>query len=539
MTKNLFRRRSCGLFPPIRSLLSLSICLISFFATAPVMAQSPDKIVKQALKAVGGEKAVRRVNSRRAKGVIARLSDGAKGSYQTSMTKPDLYWLSVEIGGFEASEGFNGKSGWRRDSRSGLRTLTGIDANHFRAEASFLNNLWLNYQKDKSKLAYAGREQINGQPAHVIVLTNNRNVKIKMWFAASSGLPLKEELPVGEGVKTLEFADHRPVNGLMEPHQIKLTDGGEQFDITLEQIIHNQPPDRALFDFPKLTNEPLPDIDGLLRQVTENQAALDQLMEKYTYNSTMVKREFDKNGSLKEKESETYEITFYRGSRIRRLIAKNDKPLSVDDQAKEDKKLEKRIKEIEKRELEIEKAKEKREREAVAEGKAPNEDNHDHVEDDRRITISDLLRASKLINPRRERYRQRDVIVFDFEPNPSYKPRKDFEKIMQKFSGAMWIDANDRQVARLEARLVDSLKLGGGVLASIKPGGGFVMEQDRINEEVWLPTHSEFNLSARVFLLAGLSFNATVKYGAYKRFNVDAEKEKLKDPIRAEGAVKP
>src|SRR5262249_56380019 len=187
-------------------------------------------------------------------GTIVRQSDGAKGSYQMSMTKPDLYSLSIEISGFEASEGFNGKSGWRRDSRAGLRTLTGVEANQFRAEALYRNNLWLNYKKEKSKLGFAGQEQVNGKPANAVALTNSRNVKIMMWFDQSSGLLIKEELPVGNGFKTIEYADYRPVNGVLEPFAIKLSGEGEQFTIALDQITHNKPIDRAAFDFPKISD---------------------------------------------------------------------------------------------------------------------------------------------------------------------------------------------------------------------------------------------------------------------------------------------
>ncbi|MGH9839502.1 MAG: hypothetical protein ACREEM_12040 [Blastocatellia bacterium] len=520
--KTLCRNRQ----PNLKSLFtSFAFCLITLASiSSGSLAQSPDKIVKQAAKALGGEKNLRRVTSRQVGGVITRQSDGATGAVKMISTRPDLYSLAIEIGGFEAGEGFNGKSGWRRDSRAGLRTVTGVEASQFRAEAFHRNNLWLNYQKEKSKLAYAGQEPVGGKPAHAVVLTNARNVKIKMWFDAASNLPVKEELPAGDGVKTIEYSDHRAINGVMEPFTVKLSGEGEQFVITLDQVTHNKPADRAAFDFPKLSGAPLPDIDALLKQVAENQSALDELLEKYAYNSVITSREFDKSGALKVKETETFEHSFYRGRRIRRLVAKNDKPLSADEQAKEDRKLEKRIKEIEKREAEKEKRAEQ--------GKETEED-------DRRITIAEMLRSSKLTSPRRERYRQRDVVVFDFEPNPGYKPQKDFEKIMQKFSGAVWVDAGDRQVVRLEAKLIDSFKIGGGLLASIKPGGGFVMEQDRINNEIWLPTYSEFNLSARLLLVAGMSFNAIARYSNYKRFNVEAEKEKLKDPTKGELPNKP
>lgn len=497
---------------------SKPLFLLLLLCLAPLaQAQSPDKIVKQAVKALGGEKNLRKINAWEGRGTITRLSDGAKGAYRMTMTRPDFYALSVEINGFEAGEGFNSKSGWRRDSRAGLRTLTGAEANQFRAEALYRNNRWLNYQKEKSKLTLAGQEEVDGKPATAVVMTNVRDVKIKLWFDQASGRPVKEEFPTGEGTKTLFYSDYRAINGVMEPHSIRLGGEDEQFQITLDQITHNGTIDRAAFDFPKANGEPLPDIDAMLAQVAENQKALDDLLENYAYTVAITRRELDKNGVMKVKESETFENTFYRGRRLRKLVAKNDKPLSAEDLAKEDKKLEKRIKDIEKQEAEKEKK--------AGEGKEPSDE-------DRRITIAEMMRASKLINPRRERYRQRDVIVFDFEPNPTYKPQKDFEKIMQKFSGAIWVDANDRQVARLEAKLIDSFKLGGGLLASIKPGGGFVMEQDRINNEIWLPTYSEFNLTARVLLLAGVNLNAFAKYSNYQRFNVEAEKEKLKDPTR-------
>jgi hypothetical protein len=40
-------------------------------------------------------------------------------------------------------------------------------------------------------------------------------------------------------------------------------------------------------------------------------------------------------------------------------------------------------------------------------------------------------------------------------------------------------------------------------------------------------------------LFAGVSFNATVRYDDYKRFNVDVKKVELKDPAKADGPDKP
>jgi hypothetical protein len=510
-----------------RAYLTLLISsLVLGFNGRAAHAQSPDKVIKQAVKALSngkGEKALRAVRSWEAKGRITRLSDKASGNYQAMTLLPSLYSCSFDLAGFEVSSGFNGKSAWLRDSREGLRTLTGQASREFQIEAVYRNLRWLDYQKEKSKLTLAGQTQLDGKPTNTVLLTTVKGVKIKIYFDTASGLLVREEIPAGGELRIFDYGDHRTIDGVLEPHTINLTDGKERYEIKLSEIKHNAQLDKASFEFPRLSGEPLPDIPILLKEVGANEDRIDALLEKYAYTETVTEHSLDQKGQLIEKDSETFELTFYKGNRIRRLVGKNGKPLSPGEEADEQKRIEKRVREIEKREAEKEK-KTAQDREA---------------ERNKRVSIADVLRASKLINPRRERFRGREVIVFDFEPLPDYKPQKDYEKFFGKMAGAIWVDANDKQVARLEARLVEPYKIGGGLLAKLNEGSTFVLEQDRINNEIWLPTRADINASAKVLLLKGLSLTQTTTYGDYKRFNVEAEKEKLKDPIAGETKVKP
>jgi hypothetical protein len=75
--------------------------------------------------------------------------------------------------------------------------------------------------------------------------------------------------------------------------------------------------------------------------------------------------------------------------------------------------------------------------------------------------------------------------------------------------------------------------MGGGLVASVRPGSSFVFEQTRLEDGVWLPRFSQVNASAKVFLFAGLTLNETHEFGDYKRFTtksgdalLDAPKEK-------------
>jgi hypothetical protein len=125
------------------------------------------------------------------------------------------------------------------------------------------------------------------------------------------------------------------------------------------------------------------------------------------------------------------------------------------------------------------------------------------------------------VNPRRERFRGQDVLVFDFEPNPEFQAHKLEEKVAQKLAGVVWIDEKAHDVARLEAYFIGDVKLGGGLLANLQKGTSFVFEQAFVNNEVWLPTYEEAHIGVRVLLVKGIKVNEVTRYSDYKKFNVE------------------
>jgi hypothetical protein len=505
-----------------QNLLWLFIIYVLAFSSS-VSAQSPGKILKLATKALGGEKVLQNVRSRQEKGKITRLRDGASGSFQTQSAQPNFYNESYDLGGFETESGFNGKSGWQRDSRDGLRTLTGDASRDFAAEASFRNSGWLDYKKDKSKITSSGQANVNGKTANSLTLTTAKGVAIKMYFDAATNLLIREEIPAGNLTKIFDYSDYRMVDGTNEPFTINAKIGEEGYLIKLDEVSHNRQIAKGSFDFPKISGEPLPDIPTLLKSLQTNEDKIDEILENYSYTQKLIRRELGKDGVLRETESETNQLSFYKGRRIRRKIEKNNKPLSSGEQADEDKNVQKRIAEIEK---EIAK------KEAQV---ARQPANGTPEEEDKRISIAEVLRASNLVNPRRERFRGRDVVVFDFEPNPNFdfKNAKSFLKFFGKTAGVMWIDEKDKQVARLEAVLFDNFKIGGGFLANLKKGASFALEQERVNDEIWLPSTADINLSVKVLLVKGINVNQVIKSYNYQKFSTevkDAKVNEIKNP---------
>ena len=125
-----------------------AVIFLLIFSANP-FAQNPSTILKQAEKSHGGKKNLSRVNSYIKRGLITRLRDGMEGEIRIEAVKPVFYHIFIQIEGFENESAFNGKSAWRRDSREGLQTLVGKASGDFQTEATFRNNLWLDYKKTK------------------------------------------------------------------------------------------------------------------------------------------------------------------------------------------------------------------------------------------------------------------------------------------------------------------------------------------------------------------------------------------------------
>lgn len=489
--------------------------IVAIFSLTAI-AQSPASILKKAEKAMGNAKTLTASRGWTRSGTVSNPATGTKGKFALQTAQPNLLHTIYDLDGIEFESGFNGKSGWQRDSRSGLQTLTGDKSLLMQAEAAFRNYWWLNYKKEKAKIVSGGKADVEGKPANIIRLNSAKGVEFKLFFDQTTNLLVREEIVSDAESKAAVYRDFRVVNGLKLPHSITLEKGGETVVVELSEIRPQTTIAQTVFDFPKVSGEPLPDIAKLLTELQSNEDEVETLLDQYSFTQRSTKREIGKDGVLRDAGSETFQLSFYKGNRIRRLIEKNGKPLSKNDQEDADKEASKQVEEIEK---EIAR-KEKR-----ANSGPPSENS-------RRISIAEVLRASKLLNPRRERFRGRDVIVFDFEPDPNfdYKNAKSMLKFFGKTAGVMWIDEKDKQVARLEAYLFDSYKVGGGLLAKLKKGASFTLEQERLNDEIWLPSLADINLSVRVLLVKGIDVNQEIRSYDYRKFSTEVKDAKVGEP---------
>jgi hypothetical protein len=509
----------------------LTVTLLGFSSTT-LCAQDAAKIVDQYVKAAGGARALSKIQTETLEGTFANPADGKPSTYTLSLKLPNRYYSEFVLGDKTLIEAYNGKSAWRQTPSGEISTLLGDQGQQLEAASLYYNARFLNLKKNKLALAFAGHSQVRGKDALQVEVTMANGVKREVFFDVQTHLIVKESgasnlKESGAGSKesgneaskdsgTVDgldeevfYDDYRNVDGVQIPHKVELRRGTATYSINITRVAMNGTVGERTFDFPKKSQVQLPDLKALFKEIDDNQKAADKIRENYAGTRIEEETELQKDGKAKKTEAREYTFFYLDGDEVSTLVKKDGKPLSDDEQKKENEKTRREIEDIQKRQAK----KDAKEEKTKEEGKDKKDD------DD--VGIETFLRACQFVNPRRERFRGQDVLVFDFEPNPEFQPHKMEEKIVHELAGVVWVDERAHEVARLEAYFVGDFHIAGGVLANLQKGTSFVFEQSFFNNEVWLPTYIEAHVGVRVLLVKGFNVNAVTRYSDYKRFNVE------------------
>jgi hypothetical protein len=245
----------------------------------------------------------------------------------------------------------------------------------------------------------------------------------------------------------------------------------------------------------------------LFRVVADKDMENDKRQRDYTYIDREVQNKLDGKGQTKSTEVKTYVVLAIYGEPVQRLIEKDDKPLDANEAAKEEEKIQKII---DKRKNESDEDRRKREEKQVKE----REDGRKFVRE-----IADAY-DFKLVGT--EEVGGRAAWVIDGEPRPGFEPHMKESKFLSKFHGRVWIDKSDLQLAKMDIEAIDTVSVG-WVLARIHKGTRVMLEQTRVNDEVWLPRHVTFKVDARVALFKGYNLDGDQEYRDYRKFRTSAK----------------
>ena len=226
------------------------------------------------------------------------------------------------------------------------------------------------------------------------------------------------------------------------------------------------------------------------------------LVRNYTFVERIEELRLDSQGRKTSTESRTYETTILSGIPYRRLLQRNDRRLSAQEETKEQEKLAQALAERES------------ESEAQKKGRLSGYEKRQARE---RAYLREIPDAFDFRLLGEEERQGRAVHVIDAVPRPGYQPRDARAKALPRLRAKFWIDKSDLQWMRIEAEVMETISIW-LFLARLGTGSRLEFEQSRINDEVWLPQIVRASGAVRIGLLKKLQGGVTIAYKDYRKF---------------------
>ena len=490
---------------------------------------SAEKIVDSYLKGIGGKKRIASIRDVTYEWQI-KLKDLPMGIAKTQTKFPASVRSELIFGNGQIVSAANPRSAWTHGLDGQPLTLTDAEAAAARLQAVLDASHLLDIKKSNVLSRVVSLKTAAAGPAYVVEFSLRSGARLRYLFSPTSKLLIGIE---DDARKTItRFEDYRAEGNILEPHRVSINNGDAELTFLLQHASYNTGLADSAFDPPRAA-EAL-DVPALLREVSLNQDQLEQRFTEYSFMQKETSREINSKGETRKETVKVFEVfPIPHREPVMKLLSENGVPLVGERAAKEQKRVEEEFAKAERDKDKNEQKVEKRKAEQAERRKKRGS----QADDDDDVDISGFLRVCEFVSPRRERFRDRDAVVFDFRPRPGFKSNNRQEDLISKLVGVVWIDPADKQVMRLEARLAEGFKMGGGLLVNLRPGAAFVMEQTRMVEGVWLPRLAQINLSVKVLLFGGGDYNQTIEWSDYKHFSGDVGDYKLDAP-KAEGPEK-
>jgi hypothetical protein len=249
-----------------------------------------------------------------------------------------------------------------------------------------------------------------------------------------------------------------------------------------------------------------PDPKELVRRASENEIENERIVKYYTFIQREETRKLDSDGKVKSTESETSDIMILYGEPVSRLTARNDKPLTPEEHAKVEAKLDKFMND---RKNETPEQKQKR----LADQEKDREKAREYVKE-----IAD---AYNFHLDGIENLNGRETYAISADPKPDFHAQSRAARaLLPAFRFKVWIDKADCEWVKLDAEAFDNASYGLFLLRMHK-GTKAHLEQVRVNDEVWLPSKVYVKVDARVALVKSYDEEIDISYKDYKKFRTE------------------
>jgi len=203
----------------------------------------------------------------------------------------------------------------------------------------------------------------------------------------------------------------------------------------------------------------------------------------------------------KDEGTKTYEVLMILGSPYSRLVAVNGQPLSLEDQQKEQQKLDEVIAQ---RRSESEEERAQR----ITEYQKGRKRDH--------LLMEQLTRAFDFKLQGEQKIGGHDAYVLQATPRPNYQPPNIETQVLRGMVGRLWIDKATFQWVKVEAKIIQSVSIE-GFLAQVEPGTRFELEYMPVAPGLWFAKHFSMSSRSKILFLFTHRTQADETYFEYRK----------------------
>jgi hypothetical protein len=243
------------------------------------------------------------------------------------------------------------------------------------------------------------------------------------------------------------------------------------------------------------------------REIVRRSVEVDQIkwrhLRDYTWIARDVERRLDSAGKVKSERVDSWETLNLYGESYHRYVIRDNKPAGPDEQRKMDKLAAKLAHETP----------EQRQRRLEQEDKEVQKN------------FAFLREVPDIYNIRLEgdgTIDGRAVWIISGVPKPGYQAKSRDARALTKVRGRVWIDKTDYQWVKVEAETTDTISFG-VFLARLNPGARLVFEEERVNQEVWLPKRVWMSGAGRIGLVKKIATEEEITYSNYRKFSAESK----------------
>src|ERR1700730_7592060 len=109
------------------------------------------------------------------------------------------------------------------------------------------------------------------------------------------------------------------------------------------------------------------------------------------------------------------------------------------------------------------------------------------------------------------------LIKLKFGPNPEFVPNTRQEEVFHHLAGMMWVDPQQKQLARSDGELTSEVKFAGGLLGHLDQGGVFSVRFRQVDSGQWLMAALQVNMSGKALLFKTISVQEEREFEDYRR----------------------